>query len=96
MSTDPEGRPASQWLLRSADGRLTLWQFPNPALGVWLVTLLLSAFDLSDARRTQIQGIGRGALIVWAVDEILRGASPFRRLLGTAILIAQLSWLTLH
>lgn len=92
----PARRGSVRWWLNSADGRLTLWQFPNPALWVWGATLVLSLFHFSTERQTQVQDIGHGALIVWAVDEIARGASPFRRLLGTVILISQLAALTLH
>jgi hypothetical protein len=29
---------------------------------------------------------GAGALVAWATDEIVRGDSPFRRLLGVVVL----------
>lgn len=96
VQPSPARRGSVRWWLRSADGRLALWQFPSPALWVWLATLALSTVHFSTEHRTQVQGIGHGALIVWAVDEIVRGASPFRRLLGTVILIGQLASLTLH
>jgi hypothetical protein len=82
---------SASWWFRSLDGRLTLWQLPNPALCVWLVTLVLGRFNLSATHATAIDGIRRGALLVWALDEVLRGASPFRRTLGAVILIAQLA-----
>ena len=44
---------------------------------------------------TAVDGIGRGALLVWALDEVVRGASPFRRTLGAVILAAQLAMLVL-
>jgi hypothetical protein len=82
--------PASRWF-RSSDGRLTLWQLPNPALCVWLVTLVLGRLDLSAAHATAVDGIRHGALIVWALDEVVRGSSPFRRVLGAVVLVAQLA-----
>lgn len=82
--------PASWWF-RSSDGRLTLWQLPNPALCVWLVTFVIGWCNLSAAHATAIDGIRRGALLVWALDEVVRGASPFRRTLGAVILTAQLA-----
>lgn len=78
------------WWFRSADGRLTLWQFPNPALWVWLLALVLGRFDLSTAHTTAVGGVRHGALLVWALDELVRGSSPFRRVLGAVVLIAQL------
>lgn len=97
MTIDPmSARPrSSSWWFRSSDGRLTLWQLPNPALCVWMVTLVLGWFGLSAAHATTVDGIRRGALLVWALDEIVRGASPFRRTLGAVVLAAQLTTLIL-
>lgn len=96
-TTDPSpARLRSRsWWFRSSDGRLTLWQLPNPALCVWMVTLVLGRFDLSSTHATAVDGVRHGALLVWAVDEVVRGASPFRRLLGAAVLAAQLASLVL-
>ena len=79
------------WWFRSSDGSLTLWQWPNPALCVWLVTLVVGWFPLSAAHATAVDGIRHGALVVWALDEVVRGASPFRRILGAVVLAAQLA-----
>lgn len=84
------------WWLRSSDGRLALWQFPNPALSVWLLTLVLEQFDLPPAHATLMAGVGGGALLVWALDEVRRGASPFRRTLGGGVLVGQLTSLLLQ
>ena len=86
---------SAAWWFRSSDGRLTLWQLPNPALCVWLVTLGLGRFDLSAAHTMAVDGVRHGALLVWALDEVVRGASPFRRLLGAVVLAAQLASLVL-
>lgn len=89
-------RPSSaSWWFRSSDGSLTLWQLPNPALCVWLVTLVLGWFELSAAHATAVDGIRQGALLVWALDEVVRGASPFRRTLGAVVLATQLATLVL-
>ncbi|WP_151081818.1 hypothetical protein [Nocardioides cynanchi] len=81
---------ASRWF-RSSDGRLTLWQLPNPALWVWLAALVLGRLDLSAAHATAVDGVRHGALIVWALDEVVRGSSPFRRVLGAVVLVAQVA-----
>ena len=86
---------SASWWLRSSDGRLTLWQPPNAALCVWLIALVLGMVDLSDAHNTAVDGVRHGALIVWALDEVVRGASPFRRALGAVVLVAQLASLVL-
>jgi hypothetical protein len=86
---------STSWWFRSSDGRLTLWQPPNPALCVWLAALVLGWLDLSAAHATAVHGIGHGALLVWSLDEVVRGASPFRRTLGAVILAVQIATLVL-
>jgi hypothetical protein len=94
-TTDPisERQSSTAWWFRSSDGRLTLWQPPNPALCVWLITLVLGWLPLSDADADAVDGIRHGALLVWSLDEVVRGASPFRRTLGAVVLAAQLATL---
>jgi hypothetical protein len=86
---------SASWWFRSSDGRLALWQWPNAALCVWMVTLVLGTFELSATHAAAVTGIRHGALLVWALDEIVRGASPFRRTLGAVILATQLAQLVL-
>jgi hypothetical protein len=45
---------------------------------------------LGAAHSATLADVGRGALIVGALDELVRGASPARRLLGAVILAGQL------
>jgi hypothetical protein len=86
---------SGSWWFRSSDGRLTLWLLPNPALWLWMVAVVLGRFDLSAAHATAVDGVRHGALLVWALDEVVRGASPFRRALGAVVLAAQLTSLVL-
>src|SRR5689334_9379893 len=89
-TTEPRPRPTSaSWWFRSPDGRLVVWQFPNPALWVWGAAVVLGFFDLSRAHTTAVDGVRHGALLAWALDELVRGASPFRRVLGAVVLVAQ-------
>lgn len=87
---------SASWWFRSADGRLTLWQLPNPALAVWLATLVVGLLPLSPSHSTTVTGVRHGALIVWALDEVVRGASPFRRVLGAVVLAGQVGSLAMH
>ena len=85
--TSPRDRLTSaSWWFRDAEGRLTLWQLPNPALATWLVTVVLGLLDLPADKANTVEGVRRGALLVWAVDEVVRGSSPFRRVLGAVVL----------
>ena len=79
------------WWVRDQNGRLTLAQWPNPALAVWLVAVVVAWTGVLGAARTEtLAGVGWGALVVWALDELLRGVSPVRRLLGAVVLVGQL------
>ncbi|MGH3458637.1 hypothetical protein [Aeromicrobium sp.] len=79
----------SQGFFRDADGRLVLGQAPNPAIIVFFAALALR-WSQWDARDTELLWLGRGALIAWAADEILRGDALVRRLLGAVVLAWQL------
>jgi hypothetical protein len=61
-------------------------QLPNPALALWLLVTLVRASGVAGDDRL-LDGVALGALLVWAVDEVVRGASPFRRLLGAVIVV---------
>ncbi|HWJ82244.1 MAG TPA: hypothetical protein VNS55_08420 [Nocardioides sp.] len=81
---------SASWWFRSPDGRLAVGQLPNPALFVWLAALVVGLFDLSAAHEQTVAGVRQGALLVWALDEVVRGDSPFRRVLGAVVLVGQL------
>ncbi|MGH8992095.1 MAG: hypothetical protein ACRDZ7_11335 [Acidimicrobiia bacterium] len=38
---------------------------------------------------TALRVIATGGLIWWAVDEVLRGVNPWRRILGAGVLVGQ-------
>lgn len=83
------GSPLAWWV-RDNHGGSTLAQWPNPALGVWLLALVLGRTDvLGPPRAATLATVGSAALLVWALDEALRGASPIRRLIGAGVLVAQ-------
>jgi hypothetical protein len=85
--TPPERRRFVDWFLRArGTGRITLVQWPNPALWVWVVTTVLAGLGLFPARADEMRWIGAGALIAWGADEMLRGVNPARRLLGLVVL----------
>jgi hypothetical protein len=74
---------------RDRSGRLVLFSVPNPALWVWMLATALR-WSPYDSRDAELRWIGSGALIVWGLDELVRGAAPFRRLLGAVVLAWQL------
>lgn len=86
----------ASWWFRSSDGRLVIGQLPNPALAVWLAALVTGWLPLSATHTSTMAGIRQGALLVWALDEVVRGESPFRRVLGAVVLLGQVTSLALQ
>lgn len=70
-----------------AEGRRVIWQLPNAAIWVFLAATVarLGPWD----RDADLVLLGRGALLVWGLDELLRGVNPFRRAAGAAVLTWQ-------
>ncbi len=78
----------ADWMFRSREsGKLAIAQLPNLPLTLFLVLRLAQA--VSSPRGTTesvLHWAGTAALVWWAVDELARGVSPFRRLLGGGVL----------
>jgi hypothetical protein len=78
------------WWIRDSDtGRRVLFQAPNPAIIVWASAYVLRWFT-GDRLDSRLVHVGMGALIVWGLDEVVRGSAPYRRVLGTIVLGWQL------
>ena len=90
-SVFPE-RFSPRWWVSDREGHLAVVSVPNPALALWLFCTVVGWTDVLSAERSDtLTAIGRGALVVWALDEVVRGASPVRRILGVVVLMAQLA-----
>ena len=85
------------WLFRNREtGEITIAQAPNASLIVFLVaTLVKVVFDPAGNVGRGVTIVSRGALAIWALDEIFRGVNPFRRLLGGVVLAGIVATLTL-
>ena len=81
------------WLFRNRrTGEITVAQRPNAPLAIWLVATIVGlVFDPTGGLGTALEVVGRGALIVWALDELVRGVNPFRRILGAVVLAATIA-----
>jgi hypothetical protein len=79
-------------MFRSRDtGRITVAQVPNWLLTVWILAFLaLRIGQPHGALHDGLRVIATVALGAWAIDEILRGVNPFRRLVGAGVLAALL------
>ena len=77
------------WCFRNREtGAITIAQTPNLALSVFLVaTAILWLTHPTGAISTTVQVVATGSLVVWALEEVVRGVNPWRRFLGAAVLI---------
>jgi hypothetical protein len=85
--------PVIDWLFRNRHtGEITIAQFPNLPLGLFLVgSALQLLIDPGGGLRTGLRAVAVAGLLWWAVDELLRGVNPWRRFLGGAVLAAQIA-----
>jgi hypothetical protein len=86
------------WLFRNrATGAITVAQWPNVPLGIFFVAALARrVFDPTGWLGAAVAVVATAALLWWAVDEILRGVNPFRRLLGAAVLVSTLAGIAMR
>jgi hypothetical protein len=85
----PPLRRTLLWLFRNRNtGRLTVVQLPNIPLATYLfATVLHIVFRSNTAVSTVVAAVASAAIAVWAVLEIVWGVNPFRRGLGSVVLI---------
>jgi hypothetical protein len=76
------------WMFRSRQsGRITIIQFPNLALWVFIAASVVNLIVRpSDVTATVVNVVATAALVVWSLDEMVRGVNPWRRILGSATL----------
>ena len=77
--------PLDSFVRDQKTGKLAIIQLPNPALWVFIAATVLR-WTSYDAHDTELRWIGSGALIVWGLDELVRGRAPVRRLFGALVL----------
>ncbi len=86
----PGARPGPsswRWWVHDRDGHLAIAMLPNPAIWVWVLCRGLAWIGWSGLDERTLRDLGTGALLVWAADELARGTSPFRRVLGAGVLV---------
>lgn len=76
------------WFFRNpSTGRLVIAQAPNLPLWIFIgATAVRLLFGPEGAAATVTSIVSYAALAWWAVDEIVRGDSRFRRVLGGVVL----------
>jgi hypothetical protein len=99
-SPDPKhgvvGRAVRWMLLNRRTGRMTVAQWPNVSLSMFLgLSVALHLFHSKGGSEHVLRVFADVALFVWAVDELVRGVNPFRRILGLVVIAATIVSLTL-
>jgi hypothetical protein len=75
---------------------MTVAQWPNVSLSVFIaLSLALHLFHPKGGFENVFHVLAYAALLVWAVDELVRGVNPFRRILGLAVIAATIGTLAL-
>jgi len=82
-------RRGFDWLFRERrTGRIVIAQFPNAPLALFGICRVAQWIaHPGGTTRDVLMWVGTAALVWWALDEIIRGVNPFRRLLGTTVLV---------
>ena len=75
------------WFRNRHTGELTIAQAPNPPLIVFMVAFGLRwLLSPTGWLLRGLDVVAGGAILFWAVDEVVRGVNPWRRTLGVATL----------
>jgi hypothetical protein len=88
---------AFDWLFRDRrTGEVVIAQLPNLPLVVFLVASVAKRLlDPSGAAGSALTVVAVVSLLWWAGDEVLRGVNPFRRILGSVVLVLTVGGLLL-
>lgn len=88
MRTGREESAVTRFFRSPTTGRLVVVQMPNLPLWIFLAaTVVRVLIQPKGLPGTIVSIIGTAGLVVWAALEIARGESPFRRVLGTVVLL---------
>ena len=87
-TTRPNRSFVSRFFRNPRTDDIVVAQRPNLPLGIWAVAWAIRAvFSPHGALATVLTVVGTASLGVWAVLELIRGDSPFRRVLGAVVLV---------
>jgi hypothetical protein len=77
-------------------GRITVAQWPNVALSVFIALSITRRFTITKGTpQTLLRLFSVVAILVWGTDELIRGVNPFRRILGLVVLLTTIGSFTL-
>ncbi|MDM7991088.1 hypothetical protein [Arthrobacter sp. zg-Y877] len=72
-------------------GRQTVVKVPNGPLIGWAAFGAASMMALTPRNAGLLKTLSKGCLVIWALGETFRGESPFRRSIGAATLLRQVT-----
>ncbi|MCC9174083.1 hypothetical protein [Arthrobacter sp. zg-Y179] len=72
-------------------GRQTVFKVPNGPLIGWGVFGVASMMALTPRNAGLLKTLSKGCLMVWALGETFRGESGFRRSIGAATLLREVT-----
>ena len=82
---------AARFFRNPKTGDVVVFQMPNIPLALFLyATVMRRVLHLTGGLGAVVSIVGGVGLAVWAVLEIARGESPFRRVLGAVVLATSL------
>lgn len=71
------------WFRDRTTGKILVAQLPNLAILLWMTTVAARWFVAPDSTANALlEWAGSVTLGWWAVDELVRGVNPWRRMLG--------------
>lgn len=68
-------------------GRLTVWQRPNALAWIFAVAFVIYLLLPSNGLHSVLGYIALAALLLWALLELFRGDSYYRRILGAGVIL---------
>jgi hypothetical protein len=76
------------WLFRNRQtGEITIGQRPNAAIIIFAIAWVARRIlEPTGSVGTALDVIVTGSITVWALDELIRGVNPWRRILGATVL----------
>jgi hypothetical protein len=96
MAADSASPRAGSWLRRFVsnpdDGRVVIAQPPNLPIAAWALTGLAALFVPDGRLQAALSFFSAAFLFTWAYLELTQGDSPFRRVMGGAVLAGMVVW----
>ena len=78
------------YLVTDKHGNVAIVQFPNTPLILWLLLVVVAEVIVDSTTKGGVVFVRDAMLFTWSYLEIRSGSSPFRRVLGSIVMIGLL------